>query len=110
MAAPAGARPLRASLEAALAALPPASPKTLDNDTLRRLRTCAALDSALARVRAAAAPRADAERVILAALLYVVDTLTHGAAAVHEAQWYWRQIESSPWRGALCWVQSTCTA
>lgn len=103
---PPPARPLRDTLVAALHALPAPSPKTLDGGTLLRLRTCAALGGALARVRATAHTDADVQRILLAALLYVYDSLTHCAAALTEARWYWEQVAAVPWRGALCWLQS----
>lgn len=100
------ARSLAGSLEAALHALAPPSARTWDGETLLRLRTCAALTSALARVRSAEHTDADTTRVVLATLRYLVDALTQDASAVRELQWYWAQIEESPWQGSVYWVQS----
>lgn len=97
---------LRASLAQALAALPAPSARTLDAETLQRLRTCAALHSALARARSAG--DADVARVVVATYSYLVATLAAAAQTLDDAIAYWERIAQETWRAGVFWLQSTC--
>ena len=98
---------VHASIGDALYALPEPSGRTSSVSTLLRLRTCAALGTALARTRhEPGATDADMARVVYAVYFHVTNTLMSDARALQEAESYWRRIQKEPLRAGLLWLQT----
>lgn len=97
---------MHASLSDALHALPPPTPGTWSAQTLLRLRTCAALCTALASARNAGAKDADLARIVYATYLHVTTTLISDAQALEEAEAYWRRVTRDHMRAGLLWLQT----
>lgn len=98
---------LHASISDALYALPAPTSHTWSANTLLRLRTCAALGTALARVRSAPhATDADVARVVYATYFHITTTLMTDAHALSEAEAYWQRVVDDHMRAGLLWLQT----
>jgi hypothetical protein len=98
---------LAASIRDALHSLPPCSVRTPDSHSLLRLRTCAALSTALAQVESTVHSDADVARIVYATYAYVVQTLTAASNELNSVEWYWEGVAKDLWRAGVVWLQST---
>lgn len=98
---------VHASIGDALCALPATTSRASCVKTLLRLRTCAALGTALERTRhEPGATDADVARIVYAVYFHVTNTLMSDARALQEAESYWIQIQQNRFRAGLLWLQT----